>query len=389
MGAWYNEHFLRGCPSKIQDVVRLKIKGKSAKANSCHDKEAPNFYAMPPLPSSSAEKSALMAEMPRNLLSPNMSIRRVSMELVPAGGLIFNCGKAGTNPGNIVSPQLEPTFSGHGSSPRSASTIPPLFLLNLSHGDNGIVGVGQYAPSMVFNQDGHLVNPSTASSGPTDEKLSRRNKYLIPPTSAETKSRLTAGTNPWSLGAPAKIISSDKEEKKRSTAGLEPMPLDVKPVDCEPMKRVARAVDPHVNLNLSPALSEDRNQSFGRRNHSSAFPVEYKTESKLAPRTKPFPRGTSTAIIPSNNKEKKWPTAGLEPLPFGSKPTDFEAQRRLAAAATKVRSFQAGESVFSSLIASKSEEKRPFAADLEPLPFGKGPRVDEFSNFIDETIQIL
>lgn len=52
-----------------------------------------------------------------------------------------------------------------------------------------------------------------------------------------------------------------------------------------------------------------------------------------------------------------------------------------------MRPFWAGVS-FSS-IAPESIEKRSFAAVPEPLPFDDEPRVDEFSNYIDETIQMM
>ena len=122
-------------------------------------------------------------------------------------------------------------------------------------------------------------------------------------------------------------------------------------------------------LNLRAPSTLDPNKGGPQANLSPAsgltFPANCKALSKLAPGTKPFPAGVSTAVTPSDNKEK-WPTVGLEPLPFDGKPGNHEARRSLVAAAARIS-----------------------AADLEPLPFGDELLVDEFSNYIDEAIQFV
>ena len=46
-GAWYHEHFLRGCPEKMMDMVRIKIKSEASQNTS---REEPDFSKLPPLP---------------------------------------------------------------------------------------------------------------------------------------------------------------------------------------------------------------------------------------------------------------------------------------------------------------------------------------------------
>lgn len=322
-------------------------------------------HAIPPLPRLTATKPAVMDGMLGNLLGPNGTTRRVSVD---------------SNPGQLVSPRPEPAFSGRISLPRSESTASSLqeenheinralFLLTQLHGNNGIH----------LQQDFHFSNLSTSSSGATDQKPSRRNKYSTSLTDGEAEGGSAVGTKPWSFGASAEIVPShnegvtfgDKPLKRRSaaaTAGTEPSlsPLPSFGGNC-----------PRVTDNLSPASIEVSNQNLGQRNNFSTIPTHYKAKNKSAIGMESFPFGMSAAIVPSDNEETKWPTAGLDPLPFGGKPTDCDSKRRLATAAARMSHFRA------------SEEKRLFAADQKPLLFGGGLSVDEFSLFIDGAIQML
>lgn len=263
-GAWYHEHFLRGCPGEIRRMIRIKIKGRTAPKNPPDGGEEPNFYAMPPV------------------VSPGCGKQRVSVETNLTGdGLPFHHDAATDLKWRVLP---EPALSRHVLlNPGPLPVLPNLF----QHRYGEILDGEWCAPSTNrLNQDGPFANRLFASSGVLGKKLSRRSKSpTFPINDDEAKSLLAAGikplplgpsfTNPSPVGVSPAVIPSDTE--LLTAGGLEPLPFE----------------------HRTPPLGAGRTSSVtGTMIESS-------------------PLSTSSASIPSDDEEKRRLTAGLEPLPFG------------------------------------------------------------------------
>lgn len=378
-GAWYHEHFLRGSPGCLRKMQRREM-GKLARGSP------------PDEDGGGSRPAGTAAGAAGSPASGPVGCRRVSVESVAPEGTALD---------SAASPPPRPAVSG--PEPSSRPAVPPP-LPNLWPGNNGTFGGGRCIPSTSSLATGTKQNPPEDKGRPnfiaarpaTGRQISVKSIVSDGPPSPDrdAKRMLAAaaigikhfppgtppsgGPSPCSIAAVPQAPLNLLSENNRFFAGGRCVPSTI-----------------HVNqgvpfANLSPLPSKATNQKLGRRNKYATFPVKYEAEAKLAPATKhfPFDLRTLTAFVPSDSVAvRKWPTSGLEPLPFTAKSGGYKAKQRVATAATEMMRLPSG--VPSSFIGLDNRVERVLTGDLEPLPFGDGLPVDDFANYIDSTIQML